>query len=299
MILWSVALSFHRDHATGISAGGIGLLLQHFPGGTDAPIRLHQPVHPQNPFNSLATGTVPAVVVFALAVGAALIGIENKQPIIDALDTISTSLSRVGKFIARLAPIGVFAITARAAGTFDVAQLQSLEIYLATYLVFWFALAIWFLPMFATAMLPLKYRDVMGPARDALITAFATGSVFVVLPLLADHAKVLVRKCAPESEDAPNAVDVLIPLAFAFPGPGEILILGFIVFAAWLSGVTIALVQWPGFLISGLFSKFGSSMVAIPFLLDQLRIPADLFQLYVVANVFTGRFGMVRRAPLS
>ena len=248
---------------------------------------------PKNPFNSLATGTVPAVVVFALAVGAALIGIENKRPILDALDTISTSLSRVSKFIARLAPVGVFAITARAAGTMDVAELQSLEIYFATYLVFWFALAIWFLPMFATACLPLKYREIMGPARDALITAFATGSVFVVLPLLADHAKVLVRKCAPESEDAPSAVDVLIPLAFAFPGPGEILILGFIVFASWLSGVAISLAQWPGFLISGLFSKFGSSMVAIPFLLDQMRIPADLFQLYVVANVFTGRFGTV------
>jgi proton glutamate symport protein len=248
---------------------------------------------PKNPFNSLATGTVPAVVVFALGIGAALIGIENKQQILDALDTISTSLSRVSKFIARLSPIGVFAITARAAGTLDVSELQSLEIYFATYLVFWFALAIWFLPMFATAFLPLKYREIMGPARDALITAFATGSVFVVLPLLADHAKVLVRKCAPESERAPGAVDVLIPLAFAFPGPGEILILGFIVFAAWLSGVAISLAQWPGFLISGLFSKFGSSMVAIPFLLDQLRIPADLFQLYVVANVFTGRFGMV------
>jgi Na+/H+-dicarboxylate symporter/ABC-type amino acid transport substrate-binding protein len=248
---------------------------------------------PANPFGSLATGTVPAVVVFSLAVGAALIGIEKKRPILEALDTISTSLSRVSKFIARLSPIGVFAITARAAGTLDVAELQSLEVYFATYLVFWFALAIWFLPMFATAFLPLKYREVMGPARDALVTAFATGSVFVVLPLLADHAKVLVRKCAPESEDAPGAVDVLIPLAFAFPGPGEILILGFIVFASWLSGVAISLSQWPGFLISGLFSKFGSSMVAIPFLLDQLRIPSDLFQLYVVANVFTGRFGMV------
>ncbi len=203
---------------------------------------------PKNPFNSLATGTVPAVVVFAMGVGAALIGIENKQPILDALDTISTSLSRVSKFIARLSPIGVFAITARAAGTLDFAEMQSLEIYFATYLVFWFALAIWFLPMFATAVLPLKYREIMGPARDALITAFATGSVFVVLPLLADHAKDLVKRCAPESKDAPGAVDVLIPLAFAFPGPGEILILGFIVFASWLSGVAISLAQWPGFL---------------------------------------------------
>ncbi|NIQ74304.1 MAG: amino acid ABC transporter substrate-binding protein, partial [Gammaproteobacteria bacterium] len=34
-------------------------------------------------------------------------------------------------------------------------------------------------------------------------------------------------------------------------------------------------------------------MVAVPFMLDQLRIPTDLFQLYVISDVFTGRFGML------
>jgi Na+/H+-dicarboxylate symporter/ABC-type amino acid transport substrate-binding protein len=248
---------------------------------------------PANPFSSLASGTVPAVVLFSLALGAALIGIENKQPIIDALDVISTALSRVAKFVVQLAPLGVFAITARAAGTLDFGEMQALEVYLATYLIFWLALGLWFLPMLTASLLPLKYREVMGPARDALVTAFATGSVFVVLPILAEHSKDLVRRCAPESEDAHSAVDVLIPLGFTFPGPGTLLILGFIPFAAWVAGVPITTAQQPGFLSSGLMSLFGSTMVAVPFLLDQLRIPADLFQLYVVSDVFTGRFGML------
>jgi ABC-type amino acid transport substrate-binding protein len=132
----------------------------------------------------------------------------------------------------------------------------------------------------------------MGPAKDALVTAFATGSVFVVLPILSDRAKDLVRKCAPDNKDAPNAVDVLIPLAFTFPGPGTLMILGFLPFAAWMAGVTITVTQIPAFLLSGLASLFGSTMVAVPFLLNLLRIPADLFQLYVVSDVFTGRFGM-------
>jgi len=38
---------------------------------------------------------------------------------------------------------------------------------------------------------------------------------------------------------------------------------------------------------------FGSTMVAVPFMLDLMHIPADLFQLYVVSDVFTGRFGML------
>jgi len=154
-------------------------------------------------------------------------------------------------------------------------------------------MGLWFLPMLVTSLTPLKYSEVMKPSRDALITAFATGSVFVVLPILAERSKDLVRHCTPESKDAPKAVDVLIPLAFTFPGPGTLLILGFIPFAAWTAGVVITAAQIPAFLSSGLLTLFGSTMVAIPFLLDLLRIPVDLFQLYIVSDVFTGRFGML------
>jgi len=248
---------------------------------------------PANPFDSLASGIVPATVIFSLALGAALIGMKEKQPILDSLSILSTALSRVAKFVVRLAPLGVFAVTARAAGTLEFQELQALEVYLAVYLVFWLITGLWVLPMLVASLTPLRYREIMRPSRDAFVTAFATGSVFVVLPILADHAKALVRRCAPDSKDAPGAVDVLVPLAFTFPGPGTLLILGFIPFAAWTAGVTIAPMQVPAFLSSGLLSLFGSTMVAVPFLLDQLRIPADLFQLYVVSDVFTGRFGML------
>ena len=247
---------------------------------------------PANPFHSLAFAIVPAVVLFSTALGAALIGIEKKQPILDALEVVSTALSRVAKFVVRLAPLGVCAVTAHAAGTLEFGQLRALEVYIATYVVFWLVIGFWLLPMLATSLTGLSYREVMGPAKDALVTAFATGSVFVVLPILSDRAKDLVRKCAPDNKDAANAVDVLIPLAFTFPGPGTLMILGFIPFAAWMAGATITIGQIPAFLSSGLASLFGSTMVAVPFLLDLLRIPADLFQLYVVSDVFTGRFGM-------
>jgi len=248
---------------------------------------------PANPFHSLAYGVVPATVVFSLAMGAALIAMENKQPILHALSIFSDALSRVAKFVVRLAPLGVFAITARAAGTLEFQDLQALEVYLAVYLVFWAVMALWFLPMLVASLTPLSYREIMGPARDALVTAFATGSAFVVLPILADHSKELVRRCTSDSDDTTGAVDVLIPLAFTFPGPGTLLILGFIPFAAWTAGVMITTGQLPAFLGSGLMSLFGHTMVAVPFLLDQLRIPADLFQLYVVSDVFTGRFSML------
>ncbi len=251
---------------------------------------------PVNPFRSLAGGVVPGVVLFSLAIGAALMGVAEKRPVLHALAVASSAISRVAQFVVKLAPFGVFAVTARAAGTLDVSELEALQVYLATYLVFWLVMGFWVLPGLVSALTPLRYREMMGPARDAFVTAFATGSVMVVLPILAEHSKRLVRHCAPDSERAEASVDVLIPLAFTFPGPGALFIMGFVLFAGWMADVTVSATQLPGFLFSGLLTLFGHTMVAVPFLLDLLHIPADLFQLYVVSDVFTGRFGMLLSA---
>lgn len=251
---------------------------------------------PVNPFRSLAAGVVPGVVLFSLAIGAALMGVAEKRPVLHALAVASSAISRVAQFVVELAPFGVFAVTARAAGTLDVSELEDLQVYLATYLVFWLVMGFWVLPGLVSALTPLRYREMMGPARDAFVTAFATGSVMVVLPILAEHSKRLVRHCAPDSERAEASVDVLIPLAFTFPGPGALFIMGFVLFAGWMADVTVSAAQLPGFLFSGLLTLFGHTMVAVPFMLDLLHIPADLFQLYVVTDVFTGRFGMLLSA---
>ena len=44
------------------------------------------------------------------------------------------------------------------------------------------------------------------------------------------------------------------------------------------------------FLFLGLVSFFGSVNVALPLLLDTLRIPSDLFQLYLATAIVTNRF---------
>ena len=79
---------------------------------------------PANPFHSLANNVVPAVVLFSVMIGLALIGVEHKQPLLDVLRTASTAIARVARFIVRLTPFGIFAIAANAAGTLDVEQLR-------------------------------------------------------------------------------------------------------------------------------------------------------------------------------
>ena len=49
--------------------------------------------------------------------------------------------------------------------------------------------------------------------------------------------------------------------------------------------------DYPRLALTGLVTFFGSLNVAVPFLLDLFRIPADTFQLFLATGVVNSRFG--------
>ena len=57
------------------------------------------------------------------------------------------------------------------------------------------------------------------------------------------------------------------------------------VFAVWFSGSSLNLGQYGTFVFSGLLSFFGGVDVALPFMIDLMRLPSDMYQLYVVTGV--------------
>lgn len=251
---------------------------------------------PSNPFRSLSDGVVPAVVVFSVAFGLALMGSERKAALLESFLAAQDALRAVTRGVIRLAPIGVFAIAADASGSMNLEQFGGLQVYAATYIGIALLLGFWVLPVLVTAVTPLGYREMLGPVRDALITAFATGSVFVVLPILAERCKELLA-IREAGEDASRLVDVVVPISFTLAGAGKLLSLLFVLFAGWLSGFPVAPSEYPEFVVTGIFSSFATSTVAIPFLLDLFRIPADTFQLYLIADKVVGdRFGSMLAA---
>ena len=251
---------------------------------------------PDNPFNALAHNTVPAVVLFSMAVGVALIGVRNKDSLIQHLNIALEALIRVTNFVVYLAPVGVFAIAAEAAGTMDVSDFGRWQVYLVTYLAAWFVLSFWILPGIVICLTPISYKEVVWFTKDAMITALATGNLLVVLPVLAEKSKEMIARYGLNTKEAESAVDVLIPISFTFPSTGKLLSLSFVLFAGWFSGAVVSVTQYPSFVLSGFFTFFGAPQVAIPFLLDLLRIPADLFELFVLSDVLIGRFGVLLAA---
>jgi hypothetical protein len=73
---------------------------------------------PANPFASLANTVIPAIVVFNVLIGVALIGVKNKQSVLEPLSAIAEALMAVTGLVARLAPYGAFALAASAAPWF-------------------------------------------------------------------------------------------------------------------------------------------------------------------------------------
>ena len=244
---------------------------------------------PINIFESLAGMQVPAVVVFCVALGVALIGVSGKEALMQICQNLIDALGRIAGVVVKLAPIGIFAIAASSAGTLRMDELDRLQVFFGTFLVASLVLAFWTLPVLVSAATPIRYRDVVGHALVAMLTAFATGTVLVVLPLIAESCKKLLAAQRLETEETSSTIDVMVPAAYSLPSAGTILGLSFILFGAWYVGSPLSVAQYSGFSLVAGMSAFGGMTVALPYLLDFYRLPADLFQLYLLASVFTVR----------
>jgi len=239
--------------------------------------------------------------VFSIALGAALIGVRGKERIIDDLSVLGEALSRLSGFVARLAPIGVFGIAAGAAATMEFTELGRIQVYLIPQALMAIVMAFVVLPGLVSVLTPIRPIDFIRRTWGALVTGFATGSLFVVLPLLSEATKVvlpllaeatkdLLEEAGLDREESSTTVDVVVPTTYNFPSTGALLSLCFMLFAGWFIGSPVAVSRYPAFLVSGLFSFFGSATLAVPFLLDLLQLPADLFQLFLTVDVIASRF---------
>ena len=264
---------------------------------------------PSNPFFSLANGIVPAVVVFSVLLGVAMIKLSRKHDLLGPLAVVAEGLMKITGWVAKLTPIGVFALIAYAAGTISAEDLARLRVFMAIYVTISLILSLWLLPALIAAVTPLRYRDIIPYLRTPLITAFATGSTLVVLPMLMERSKEIIGRTEQQVvvdadldfrgkavEQAKASVDTLIPAAYTFPSMGTALSLSFVLFAGWFIGAPVALEQYGLVVGAGLASLFGGTVLTIPFLLDLLDLPADLFQVFLSVDVLNSRFGTLLAA---
>jgi ABC-type amino acid transport substrate-binding protein len=229
------------------------------------------------------------VVLFSILAGIALIGIKEKGSLVQGLKAVSEALIRMTNIVVKLTPIGVFAIAASAAGTMTVEEFGKLQVYLISFNLAALLLTFVVLPLLLKPVTPFRYKDIVWLSKDALVTAFTTGNLFIVLTVLTENCKSLFRKYSLTQEKTEAYVDVLVPISFNFPNTGKLIMLMFVLFGAWFTGSSFSFSQYGTFVFAGLLSFFGGVDVALPFMLDLMHLPEDLYQLYMVTGVINGR----------
>jgi Na+/H+-dicarboxylate symporter len=172
-----------------------------------------------------------------------------------------------------------------------LAEFERLQGYLLVYGGLACLLTFWLLPGLVAATTHVRRGELIRSSQEALVTAFVTSNLFVVLPQIVENARTLLAAGGPDDETEAELVEVLVPTSFNFPHSAKLLSLSFVPFVAWYSGLGLDLSFYPTLAGAGLLAVFGSINTAIPFLLDLAHLPGDLFQLFVVSGVLNSRFG--------
>ena len=105
-----------------------------------------------NAFSALTNDYIPAVVLFSVGFGIALMAIPNRKLLLDNLEIVVDGLGRLNRMVVNAAPIGMFAIVAEAAGTFSPVQFQLLQGYLIVYGAASLLLSLWIFPLLISCL---------------------------------------------------------------------------------------------------------------------------------------------------
>ncbi len=251
---------------------------------------------PTNPFYAFANGLIPSIVVFSIFFGIGLLHVKNKKNTLLTLTGLNNAIINVNSMVMKFAPLGIFCIALRAAVTIDSSQIDGLLVYITTASTLVLLLGFMILPAIVTVITPLSYRQVFKVSREAMLTAFATGSFFIVIPLIVEKTKVLIEEINQGNingkDEALSLPNIIVPITFSLPIGGKLLALLFTLFSAWFTGTHVDFSHYVNLIIIGLPQLFGSSTAAVPELLNLFNVSHAMFDFFLIAeSLIVGRLG--------
>lgn len=252
-----------------------------------------QYIIPQNPFYDLVYNITPAIALFSLIVGIAVMHLKEKEPLLSLLERVNTSLEKILKWIAAISPIGIFAHIAFATGTVSLQELAKLQLYVVAFIGGSLFLSIYVLPMLVSCVSGISYKELMQEYRIVCLLAFATGIPSIAFPFINNCMRRLAEKKHLELANFHSTSQTLVPLAYSFSQAGNFFLLFFLLFIAFFFRHPFTLEE--SFLIPLLTIpiSFGTprlSLSGMSFLVDALQLPREAFNLFVETMAVTLNF---------
>jgi len=248
---------------------------------------------PQNPIYDLANNIIPAIAIFAIIMGIALMHLTHKEPLISFLERINNTIEKVLQGITIISPFGVAAIFANVTGNVFFSDTLEFGFFIFPLIILVGIFTFWALPALLQACTPLKYREIISEFRTTCLIAFVIGSPSIAIPFLNQCVRKLADKFEIKDKEIHNTTQMIVPLTYTFTQVGNLLILFFIMFLSYYYGLRL---DWLDQILVSLLTipmSFGGPELAInsvSFLIEKLGFPNTALLLFDKTSIITQNF---------
>ncbi len=247
---------------------------------------------PHNIFASLSANGIPAIVIFGLLIGIALIHLKEKNALMPILTILSETLTKITGWISRITPLGTFFIIADRIGNIELTDIKQISSYLLLYILSLCFLTFWIFPQIVSMFTSVSSGKWIKELAPILLLAFTTNLVIVTLPFMIELIK---KKSAKDPADhLEEEIQGIVSIVFNLP-LGSLFITIFIFFSAIFYNIDLShLAQVKLFIITFLTSLggigLGSAINSINFILDNLGLPLSAINTYLTMLPLTAGF---------
>lgn len=249
---------------------------------------------PDNIFSDLTHNVVPAVVIFSLLVGIALMYIKEKEVMMKSVENLVQVLTRITSWIARITPFGTFIIIANQVGTVQLSTVKQVSTYVILYIIGVSTIVFWIFPRLTNMLTSIPSYKWLQQLLPILVLAYTTNVVIVCLPYIIELLKKETQILDPQDDKAQSQIQGTVSVVFNLP-LGSLFITAFVFFVSLFYNVPLMIGSQIELFVTTFLTSLGavglgSWINSLTFILDSLGLPIDSVNLYLTTLPFTSGF---------
>ena len=257
---------------------------------------------PDNIFYDLSTNTVPAVVIFSLLIGIALMHIKEKQTFLYWLQHWVEALTNITSWIARITPYGTFIIIANQIGTIQLSTVKQVSTYIILYILGLALITFWIFPRLTSMLTSIPSYRWLQQLFPILLLAYTTNVVIVCLPYIIELLKKETLAIDPRDEKTQSQIQGTVSVVFNLP-LGSLFITVFVLFTSIFYNIPLSAGSQVELFVTTFLTSLGavglgSWINSLTFILDSLGLPIDAINLFLTTLPFTSGFQSMLSAML-
>ncbi|HBM15825.1 MAG TPA: hypothetical protein DD381_05730 [Lentisphaeria bacterium] len=120
-------------------------------------INFYEMFIPSNPFNSLANGFIPAIVIFCILIGIALINHENKIELVKSSEVWASVMNKINNYLMMMLPLGVLVMATFTFGTMSYMQFKGVLLYIMASIFYLLFIPMVIYPVILTSISKMRF----------------------------------------------------------------------------------------------------------------------------------------------